>query len=99
MSFFDDKFSDINYRMKVLKLFPDEFAQGYVLYKQGKLGPETLDDTFLDDDLRKKRYGWYLLDPDNTVKFNLHGTDIPILVNALPAILDLDAAQELDRKK
>jgi len=33
MAFFDEKFADLNYRMKVLKLFPDEFAKGYMLYK------------------------------------------------------------------
>ena len=35
MRFFDDQFPDINYRMRVLKMFPDEFLKGYVLYKQG----------------------------------------------------------------
>jgi hypothetical protein len=35
MAFFDEQFSDLNYRLKVLKLFPDEFAKGYALYKQG----------------------------------------------------------------
>ena len=39
MKFFDT-FRDINYRMKVLNLFPDEFKKGYVLYKQGKLEAE-----------------------------------------------------------
>jgi hypothetical protein len=32
MKFFDT-FKDPAYRMKVLKLFPDEFAKGYILYK------------------------------------------------------------------
>lgn len=36
MRFFDT-FIDINYRMKVLNLFPDEFKKGYLLYKKGKL--------------------------------------------------------------
>jgi hypothetical protein len=27
------------------------------------------------------------------------GCDIPLFVNAIPAILDLDAAQDLDRRK
>lgn len=89
MRFFDDKFKDAAYRMKILKLFPDEFSKGYLLYKQGRL----------DGDEWRDSYGWYLLDPSKTVKFNINGTDIPIFINALPAILDLDAAQELDRKK
>ena len=98
MSFFDEKFHDVGYRMKVLKLFPDEFAKGYMLYKQGKLGE---DEVFYDIEkgYLKKSYGWYMLDPGSTIKFNINGSDIPIFANALPAILDLDAAQELDRKK
>jgi len=47
----------------------------------------------------RRRNGWYLLDPSSTIKFNLNGSDMPVFINALPAILDLDAAQELDRKK
>lgn len=98
MAFFDDKFHDVNYRMKVLKLFPEEFAKGYALYKQGKL----VSDDILSNSFEPKyrtNYGWYLLDPASTIKFNLNGSDIPIFVNALPAILDLDSAQELDRRK
>ena len=75
-------------------MFPEEFAKGYALYKQGKL---YIDDNF--EGQFKKGYGWYLLDPGCTIKFNINNTDIPIFINALPAILDLDAAQELDRKK
>ena len=96
MAFFDEKFPDIGYRMKVLKMFPDEFAKGYALYKQGKL----VDDEFINIHPEYRyHYGWYLLDPGMSVKFNLHGSDMPVFINALPAILDLDAAQELDRKK
>lgn len=40
MKFFDEKFADINYRMRVLKMFPPEFVKGYLLYKQGKLQPD-----------------------------------------------------------
>ena len=102
MAFFDEKFADIGYRMKVLKMFPEEFQKGYALYKQGKLGPD--EDYFNAGDgpaeFRYRRlYGWYLLDPACTVKFNINDSDLPIFINALPAILDLDAAQELDRKK
>jgi hypothetical protein len=37
LKFFDEQFSDVNYRMRVLKMFPKEFAKAYVLYKQRKL--------------------------------------------------------------
>ena len=97
MAFFDEKFTDVTYRMKVLKMFPEEFAKGYALYKQGKLGPDEAYTTF--EPQYRRTYGWYLLDPASTVKFNINNSDIPIFINALPAILDLDAAQELDRKK
>ena len=78
----------------------DEFAKGYELYKTGKLGPDESAIISSAEDFRRRRiYGWYLLDPAKTVKFNINGSDLPIFINALPAILDLDAAQELDRKK
>ena len=96
MAFFDEKFHDVGYRMKVLKMFPDEFQKGYALYKQGKL---VDDESISWNPEYRRHYGWYLLDPGLTVKFNLNGSDIPIFINSLPAILDLDAAQELDRKK
>lgn len=89
MRFFDT-FGDTQYRMKVLKLFPDEFAKGYILYKQGKLKPDFAGDTC---------GSWYLLDPANTIKFSFYNNDVPMFVNAIPSILDLDAAQDLDRRK
>ena len=90
MQFFDN-FSDIGYRMRVLNLFPDEFKKGYMLFKQGKLLPDYIGDEMTG--------GWYLLDVNSTVKFNYNGSDIPPFVNAIPTILDLDAAQDLDRRK
>lgn len=91
MRFFDT-FRDMNYRLKVLKLFPEEFAKGYVLYKQGKLA--------LEDAVGCQHTGsWYVLEPENCVKFNINNSDVPIFVNSIPAIMDLDAAQDLDRKK
>ena len=89
MKFFDT-FRDPGYRMRVLKLFPDEFAKGYMLYKQGKLVPDIPGDN---------SGSWYLLEPENTVKFNFNGSDVPIFVNVIPSLLDLDAAQDLDRRK
>lgn len=88
MRFFDT-FKDPQYRMRVLKLFPEEFSKGYLLYKQGKLTPDAIGESG----------SWYLLEPENTVKFNLNKSDTPMFVNAIPAILDLDAAQDLDRRK
>ena len=89
MKFFDDNFRDTAQRMKILKLFPTEFAKGYMLYKQGKLPAEFVGDTA----------GWYLLDPSMTVKFNANGEEYPAFISVVPLILDLDEAQALDRKK
>ena len=88
-----DTIPDIQYRMKVLKLFPEEFSKGYMLYKQGKLLDTESSNSFYSNN------GWYLLDPNHTVKFNFKNSDIPIFVNAIPAMIDLDAAQDLDRRK
>lgn len=95
MKFFDQAFPDTSYRMEVLNLFPDDFKRGYVAYKSGKLAPKNI----LDKD-----NGWWMLDPKNTIKFSFNnggdGTiDLPLFINAIPSILDLDAAQDLDRRK
>lgn len=89
MKFFDDYYKDTNQRMRILKLFPEEFEKGYRLYKQGKLIPDFAGD----------KGGWYLLEPDRTIKFNINGMDYPAFIAVIPAIIDLDSAQELDRKK
>ena len=91
MKYFDEQFSDLNYRMRILKLFPKDFQKGYYLYKTNKLPPDYIGDTG----------SWYLLEPGSTIKFSLYGdqVDIPYLVNSIPAIIDLDRAQDLDRKK
>ena len=96
MRFFDT-IPNVAYRMKVLKLFPEEFAKGYMLYKQGKL--VDTEDTGRPFGSSLTNSGWYLLDPNNTVKFNFKNSDVPIFVSSIPAMLDLDAAQDLDRRK
>lgn len=84
-----DTFSDVNYRLKVLELFPEEFKKGYILYKKGKLPP----------DIQGECGGWYLLTVGNCVKFNFNGSDIPLFIDSIPTLIDLDAAQDLDRRK
>ena len=88
MAYFET-FSDANYRMRILNLFPDEFKKGYILFKQGKLQPDFQGDPG----------GWYMLTPGLAFKFNLNNSDIPAFVDIIPALLDLDAAQDLDRRK
>jgi hypothetical protein len=89
MKFFDT-IPNVGYRMKVLNLFPEEFAKGYMLYKKGKL--VDTEDSGRPFGTSLTNSGWYLLDPNNTVKFNFKNNDIPIFVNSIPAMLDLDAA-------
>ena len=40
-----------------------------------------------------------MLEPGMALKFNLNGSDFPVLANAIPSIISLDEAQELDRQK
>lgn len=89
MKFFDDTYRDTIQRIRILKLFPEEFHKGYKLYKEGKLKPDFAGDTS----------GWYLLEPNNTIKFNMNGDDYPAFISVIPALIDLDEAQALDRKK
>lgn len=81
-----------SYREKVLNIFPPEFKKGWQLYRAGKLP--------VNDNTSLATCGsWYLLDPGAAIKFNINGSDIPIFVNAIPSLLDLDDAQNLDKKK
>ena len=89
MKFFDDFYKNKDMRLRVLKMFPKDFQKGYVAYVNGELPPEEPGDSS----------GWYLLDPELAVKFNINGEDYPPFISVIPHIIDLDAAQELDRKK
>lgn len=89
IKYFDENFADAGYRLKVLKLFPKEFQRAYVAYKEGTL----VRDFTGDED------GWFLPDVNLTVKFNLSGEDTPLFVSVIPHIIDLEDAQDLDKKK
>ena len=90
MRYFDEEFKDSVYRMQILDLFPAEFKKGYLLYRQGKLPAENASEA---------AGSWYLLEPGRAVKFSFYNGDIPLFANAIPSIIDLDAAQDLDRRK
>ena len=89
VKYFDDTFADSVYRTKVLKMFPKEIQKAYVAYKN-----RTLQKDFQGDEA-----GWYLLDPSSAVKFNLSNSDAPLFVSVIPKLMDLEAAQDLDKKK
>ena len=89
MKYFNDAFTDAQYRAQVINMFPKEFRTGYIMYQEQKLKAEYIGDTD----------GWCLLDPNRTVKLSFNNIDCPIFVNVIPAIIDLAEAQELDRKR
>lgn len=90
MRFFDDQFKNTQYRLQVLDLFPKEIKKAYILYKQGKLKNK-------DDDYGKD--GWYMLAPGSAICIRLNESQMPVLFNIIPSLIDLDQAQDLDRKK
>lgn len=87
--YFDDTYSDVTYRTKVLKLFPKEIQKAYIAYKNGTLPKDRSDD----------ETGWYLLEPGCGIKFNLHGDDAPLFVGVIPDIMDLDDAKKINKDK
>ena len=89
LQFFDAYFPNWQYRATILKTFPKDIQQAYVLYKQGRLKGDYPGD----------RSCWYPLDPEVSVKLSLNDCDFPSFVSVIPSIIDLDQAQELDRQK
>ena len=90
MSYFDKEFSTAEQRNYILKILPPEFEKGYKAYKQKKADKKFP---------LEEGNGWYLLPIGAAFKFNLNGQDFPPFMSVIPAIIDLDSAQALDRKK
>ena len=105
MQYFDDRFPDPEIRAKILKMFPEEFAVGYKLYKKRKLEEEQkLLSLGIYDDHRWfyqhwSIYGWYVLTPGSVVKFNLNGSDIPTFASVIPELINMDTVAALDRRR
>ena len=90
LRYFYDYFPNENYRLKVLDMFPPEFKKAYQLHQKRKLKSPPWD---IDD-------GWYILEPGSTIRFSMYGAlELPFFANVIPLIMDLDAAQDLDRQK
>jgi hypothetical protein len=89
MKYFDENFRDTQYRLKIIKSFPKEFQKGYLLFKEGKLPADYSGDTA----------GWYPLDPEFSIMFNNSGEQIPLFISTIPYLIDLDSAQDLDRRR
>jgi hypothetical protein len=80
MAFFKEYFSNEQYRIRVLSMFPKEIQKAYILYQEGKL----------QGDFPGDPAGWYALDPKLTIKFSMGDSDCPFLADAIPSIIDLD---------
>ena len=89
MRYFDDMFPDTELKKKMLTLYPEDFRKGYKLYKKGKLPAQ----------FRGDKEGWYMLDLRSAIKFNINGEDWPMLISIIPALIDLQDAKEIDKKK
>ena len=89
MRFFDNFYKDTEQRIRILNLFPKQFKKGYELYKKGKIPKAFPGDSG----------SWYLLDYRSVIKFNINDNDYPPFLSIIPYIIDLDAAQDLDRKR
>lgn len=89
MRYFDVMFPEVGQKIKMLNLFPPEFKKGYALYKEHKLPPAFRGDT----------PGWFMLDTSKAIRFCLNGEEFPPFIAVIPAIIDLDEAQDLDRRK
>lgn len=89
LRYFDEMFKDTAQRLRIIQMFPKEFQKGYILYKEGKLPAEFMGD----------KAGWYLLDSKFAFAFNNCGEEIPLFISVIPYLIDLDQAQDLDRKK
>ena len=89
VKYFDDAFVDVAYREKVLKLFPPEFRKAYLSYKKNTLPRDPQND----------EKGWFVLDSTCAIKFNLNGSDFPLFIAVIPKLLDLQDAQDLDKKR
>lgn len=87
-----NRFFDSQLRTNVLKVFPKEFQVAYNEYLKGKLRQEIPSDIPV----------WFMLDSECAFKITCSGDladELPPLVNSIPAIIDLEDAQELDKKK
>lgn len=89
MAYFDTQFRNSTNKDRILDIFPPEFKKGYRLYKRGKLQAVDISDG----------NGWYLLDPEYTIRFTCNGEEYPAFISVIPLIIDLANAQELDRQK
>lgn len=83
------QFSDTEYQRKIVSLFPKEIQKAWDLYRQSKL----------PKDMSTDEEGWVVLTVGAAFKFSLDDSELPAFIDIIPSLIDLDDAQELDRKK
>ncbi len=88
LKYFEDITRDKQYREKILNLFPPEFQIGWRQYEAGKLKAED----------RGDQDGWIILNKDKAFKFNFNDSDLPPLTQAIPAIINLEETQDLNKE-
>lgn len=96
MAFFDETFKNEQTRLAVLKSFPPEFKKGYELYRKNLLEDQQLVGLVEGGNAKG---GWFTLDPNNTVRFTMNGREYPNFITAIPLIINLDEAQDLDKQR
>lgn len=88
VSYFDSQFSNADFRKQVLESFPKETQTGYNAMKAGKLVADPND----------RKY-WVPLDLGRGVKFTLMGSEVPLFIQILQEILNLEDMKELQKQK
>lgn len=88
VKYFEDVTRDKELREKILLLFPKEFQVGWRKYENGKLKAED----------RGDQDGWIVLDKEKAFKFNFNDSDFPPLAQAIPAIINLEETQDLNKE-
>lgn len=88
VNYFDAQFSNADFREQVLASFPKETQVGYKAMKNGKLAADPIDRKF-----------WVPLELGRGVKFTLMGSEIPLFVQVLTEILNLEDMKELQKQK
>lgn len=87
IKYFDDAIKNDETRLEVLKTMPKEFRKAYTDYKAGKI-PRDSDGGY-----------WFLVSPEIAVRFVASGSEVPMFIAIAPKLLDLDEAQDAEKKK
>lgn len=88
VKYFDDAFKNDKIRLMVLDSMPKEFKKAYIDYKAGRIERDPDDGGY-----------WFLVTPEISMRFIISGSEVPMFISIAPKLLDLDEAQEAEKKK